>query len=588
MANVLSIRGLLLLIGLIVFGQVTFFAFINLDDHTHLVNNPFVNSPGWQNLKSLWGSQFFEMYIPLTYTWWSLLAGLSTWVSGEVGSAGMLPQIFHGANLILHLLNALLVFSLIRKAIEGSEWGAFFGAAVFLLHPLQVESVAWVSAAKDSFSAFWFLLAFHQFLIFAKSHLKALKRPLKLSHLWQRHYFLGLGFLALSLLAKPQGVILCLLLPLYLHFFWQISLKKKAAWKILWGPILLSALATWITMGIQRSSELQFLTPWYWRPWVALDAWAFYFWKILWPLGLGPDYGRSPKFVLEQFWFPYTSLVFLVLLLGVWWKGAWARGPLAWIGIGYLPVLGLIPFHYQDFSTVADRYSYLSLIGLGFLLARLYEHLPLGPRVRNAGFGFLVGVLALLCARQASVWHNSESLFTHTRKVNPQSWMSLYTLAQHHITNNNMALGEKFLNEALRVRPDYLKAQIALGTLKILRAQYKEGRDYFSRLIEQVKPAANSSLKSDATLYFSLAFCQEQLGQKQLALKNYKRSVDINWTDPDAQYHFARFLWSHGNVPGAYKHSRIAHTLVPGQKTFAQLYIKSKAAYHRQTRPSTQ
>ena len=198
---------------------------------------------------------------------------------------------------------------------------------------------------------------------------------------------------------------------------WQQSLLALAPW-------LLIATGPMIVTKVLQPDELLASVPAAWqRPLVAADAIGFYFIKLLWPLHLGPDYGHSPRVALAN-GLPYIALaMFIALLLALLAARAWhSLVVLLLFVVGLLPVLGLVPFAYQRFSTVADRYAYLAMIApslaMAWILARFGR--PASWFVAT----LLLAGLAVLSHVQATRWQNNESLYLHAIQVNQRSLLA--------------------------------------------------------------------------------------------------------------------------------------------------------------------
>jgi hypothetical protein len=363
---------ILLLVTISVFAQTTGFQFVNLDDPINVYDNR-VLSGTWQGLVEIWRRPYFGLYIPVTYTaWWSTAA-----LAGGA-SAGA----FHLANLLVHVLNVLLVFQLLRTLVPKSVFAAAAGAAYFAIHPIHVEPVAWVTSMKDLLSAFFTLACLIVFVRFAER---------KRAEPWL--YSAGTVLFLCALLSKPSSVVV----P---GLAWLLT-RKRAAWLVPWAVV--SMLFAIYSAALQGDAT----TPMYMRPLVAIDALGFYVFKTILPIHHVANYDHGIALVLALKTWPHV-LTGLGFVAASWWIG-W---PAFFFAVALLPNLGFVPFNFQFISTTADRYAYLAVFGVSWgcaILLRRHRH---QLAVLVAG-GVLFACL-LLSGSQVSVWKDSRTLFEHT------------------------------------------------------------------------------------------------------------------------------------------------------------------------------
>jgi len=360
-----------------VFGPVVRHDFVVWDDDLHVYANPYLNPVTWAHIATFWHGPYEHLYIPLTYTVWAAVA----WMT-QIGYPDVMPaEPFHRLNLLLHIGSVLVVYRLgllllKQQAVPHYQTvlAATLGALVFGLHPLQVEAVAWVSGLRDLLCGWWAVLALWQYLAFVQSKPGG-KRVV--------HYCLATGAFACALLSKPTAVVVPVMAALLaiggLGQCWPQTLRALGGW-------LLVALGWSIwTKNQQPDVALTFVAALWSRPLIALDAIAFYLSKLVWPVNLVPDYGRTPQLVLER----GRGLIAAIVPLGIgallWhWRlqcqGVWLAGGVFLAGLA--PMLGLVPFMFQAYSTVADRYVYLAMVGValgvGWICQRLDGGLECG------------------------------------------------------------------------------------------------------------------------------------------------------------------------------------------------------------------
>lgn len=358
-------------------------------------------------------------YWPLVYT--------SFWVERRLW--GLNPAGYHLVNVVLHLVNALLLWRLLSR-LEAP--GAWLVAAVFAVHPVHVESVAWVIERKDLLSGLFYLTAC---LVWTRGG--------ALPRLWSRDYSLSLGLFALGMLCKSIVVTLPVVL-LLLH--WQRGgAAAQAARRLLpfFGAALALALAD--LAFVRASEEIAFDFTLLERLLIAAQALWFYLGKLLWPVELAVIY---PHWEVGAGNLAGWACVAGAAALGaaLWgWRRPLGRGPLAgmlFFGATLLPVLGLVDYGYMRFSFVADRYQYLASAGalsvLIGLAARGMERWRAGLSgtgadgvLRWAATGLAAALLITLGAltwRQASIYQDDVTFFRHILSHNPTAQSAQYNL----------------------------------------------------------------------------------------------------------------------------------------------------------------
>lgn len=385
--------------------------FTEWDDSQTVSQNPRLHPPTFHNVRYYWtaaGAQApMGLYIPITYTFWSFVAAISH-----------NAPFFHAANILLHILAGLVMFELLRVLLR-HDWAACAGALLFALHPVQVEPVAWVSGTKDLLCGLFSLIALWQYTLYAE------QRPHK-----RRHYSIGILCLILAMLSKPTAIVVPLM-ALSIDLFF-LRRQRRAVLKSLWPWLaLMLPCAIW-TIQSQPATWTTPLAHWL-RPAIAADAIAFYLYKLVLPIHLCVDYGHRPQTVLSHGWIYFTwiipvALAVAALLLRRRRPVGLTAGLLFLLPL--LPVLGLTPFEFQLYSTTADHYLYLAMLGPAFLLGSI-----LSCHASRLTAVITAAILAMLAARsilQELTWQNTQTLFEHTLTVNPDSFAAWNMLGYVH------------------------------------------------------------------------------------------------------------------------------------------------------------
>ncbi len=438
--------------------------FLLWDDDLNVTHNAALRPPDLEAVAGFWREPFSGMYVPASYTLWAIETRLAE--SGEGGGPGdeLDPALFHAGSLLLHCACALLVFGLLRRLV-GSDLPALAGALLFALHPLQVEAVAWVSETRGVLSTTFSLLALWLYL-------RPREGPDRASGASRARYALATLCFALALLSKPSAVVVPLMALVLDAGPLGRGVKRSL---LLLAPWLLLALADVLVTKLAQSDEtIGFVAPLLARPWIAADALGFYLGKLAWPFGLAAEYGRTPERVLEQGWGGGTwalpcLLAGLLLLLRPRRAGLVAA---ALFLVGVSPVLGLVPFVYQDISTVADRYLYLAMLGPALALASW-----LAARERRAAAWIAFALLAALAARsfdQQGSWRDTRALFEHSLSVNPLSHIACNNLGLVSEREGKPEAAERHYLAALDIKPDHHKSHMNLGNVYLGRVEDPE------------------------------------------------------------------------------------------------------------------
>ena len=421
------------------FGRVVGGEFSPVDDGVSIFDNPLMNRPdhapyifGPRGVALYWQHTELSLYIPIPYTIWTLLAK-ATWVQtpDEFGTR-LDPHVFHAVSLLLHIANTLLVYCLLQKLLRIHHvqfcWPALAGALIYGQHPLQVETVAWVCGMKD-------LLYCGFSLIALLAYIRAVEPPTPDSTggiRWRRRisYIGGIVAMVIGMLCKPTAMVV----PMLAFIIDLLILRRrfiKVAWCVL--PYLIAAIPLMIVAKIVQPG-IDVPTPPLWqRPIVAGASLAFYYGKLVAPVRLSFDYGWRPIEMLQRPWFWWlaaiAAMVAIVLFL-LRRRSPWLLAGALVSVAALLPVLGLIPFDFQFFSTVADHYMVLAVLGPSIAVAGLLNSqtaMPRLPAIILIAVGSLI--LGSLSFFQLSHWRTAEDVAEQMVAVTPDSALGHYNLA---------------------------------------------------------------------------------------------------------------------------------------------------------------
>jgi tetratricopeptide (TPR) repeat protein len=565
---------LLLVVTLAVFWSVHRHEFVLWDDNKTVYDNPALRSFTLDHLLRFWRAPHMDLYIPFTYLLWALTAAGSRWVTPPpTGGAPLDPQLFHSLNLLVHLLNVLVVWLIVRLLLGHSaraghspthghtrvwgEWAACCGALLFAVHPLQVEAVTWVSGFKDVLCGGLSFVAIWHYLCYARGRGGAAPAapPSPDTASWPLgHYGLATGAFVLALLAKPTAVVVPVVAWLLDVWGWPQTWRHRRpavlAWlglAVLWGVF---------TTRVQPATNVLFTAPLWARPLIAGDAVAFYLYKLVFPVWLGLDYGRTPEVVLAQSWLWLTGLVPWGLAVWLWCKRAqvpWLATA-AGVGVaGLLPVLGFIPFDFQNYSTVADHYMYIAMLGPVFALA--WGLAQSSRRVLTMVCVVVLGVLGIRSAWQTQYWHTSVSLFEHALTVNPGSAVAHNNLGLALTAQNRIPEAIDHYTEALRLQPSYGLAHYNLGLLLMRQGQPQEAIRHYTEAVRL--------LPTDAEAHNNLGLALANQGRSTEAIAHYTAALRLQPGNAEAHNNLGNALLNQSQIPEAIHHYTEALRLQP-------------------------
>ncbi len=569
----------LALVTLAVFCPVTGFQFVNLDDPEFITANPHVQAGlTADGFKWAWRNEVTGDWHPLTM--------LSLMLDCQL--VGLKPWWPHLVNLLLHAANTVLLFALFNR-MTGAMWRSAVVAALFALHPLRVESVAWVCERKDVLSTlFWFLTAW-AYVRYAEKQWRVA------SGQWLVYYGLSLLFFALGLMSKPMLVTVpCALLLLD---YWPLGRMKPGAslWRLAMEKIpffAMSAALCMVTLRFQKQAggmlSLQNF-PLTSRLGNALVSYVRYIEMMFWPRHLAGLYPiRSDPWP----WWEVTLAALLLLAVSalVLWQRRRPYLAMGWFWyLGTLvPVIGLVQAGNQ---ALADRFTYVPLIGLFVIV--VWGGWELAGAWRLAGFAPVATAAALtacaaLTVHQEFYWKDSETFCKRMIDVTSNNYVAHNNLGMAFGNGKIDDAIEQF-QEAIRIKPDYIDALNNLGAalggkgkyddairqdLGVLRmepnlatARYNLGvalcgKGQFDEAIVQLQEAIR--LKPDyAAAYDKLGMAFGSHGQIDEAIRQLREAIRLDPHDPEACYHLGAAFGNKGQIGEAISQFREAVHLNP-------------------------
>lgn len=508
-----------LLTVLFVFGRVANHQFLYWDDRVNVWNNEAFNPVTVGGVAHFWTNSYARMYAPLSYTFFAAEAVVSGRGEAPPGKpfGPLKPTVFHVGSLLLHAACGALVLLILRRLFR-NEVAALAGALFFALHPIQVESVAWVTETRGLLAAVLGLTALWQYLQFADESTDDPRRRAV-------HYAVASLAMLLALLAKPSAVVVPLIA---LAIDWGLYRRPLQQVVAPLAPWVLLAMVLSIGTALVQEASLVDAGPLWARPLLALDAMAYYIVKIIWPVGFGPDYGHTPAHAMQQgVWYLMgvlpAALVFLALSLPN--RRVWLTA-LGVFAVALLPTLGLVPFDFQKNSTVADRYAYLAMLGPA--LALTWFLVRYGSVMRYAVVALVLVVLSAASFTQTGHWANDYTLATQALRVNENS-------ATFHLNGGNALYRSDMYEEALdyyrrayelRKDSDILSDRL-VPLYNMARAEFKVGN--MEGVYENIEPVIAEVPGFDGgNAYVLLGQALMRSGKNAEARAAFEKALELN------------------------------------------------------------
>lgn len=543
----LIIISLLILGTLVAYWQVSSHDFVLYDDPDYVRDNPHIKMG--IDAQSVHWAFSLTSYKQYAANWHPL-----TWITHMVdyNLYKMNPGPHHVGNVILHILSAILLFYALSR-MTGSVWRAGFVAALFAIHPVHVESVAWLAERKDCLSTFFWMFTLVCYYYYAR-------RPGVLS------YLAVIGAFALGLLSKPM--LVSLPITLLLLDYWplnRLGSKDKTSRTLGWliiekTPMFVMSLASCIVTYIAQNGA------------GAVDAWtnlslgvrvadafaayAAYIFKMLWPFNLAVFYPH-PGPTLPTY-IPIGSLLLLLAITAaVMFYGRQKRYlqvGWVWFLVTLVPVIGLIQVGEQS---MADRYTYVPLIGLFVIIAWLIPDLfirrtepvkaktaqrtatprqeatPISPQAYLLGgiAGIVLVVLLVLCYMQVAYWQNSITLFQHAIAVNPNNYLAYNNLGGYLDQQSDKAItmqervslmneAEQSIRHCLQIKPDYARGHNMLGNVLCKMGKLDEARIHYEQAL--------GAMQNDAIALSNMGIVYGKSGKLDESIKYLKQSISVN------------------------------------------------------------
>ncbi|MFP4085190.1 MAG: tetratricopeptide repeat protein [Desulfobacteraceae bacterium] len=518
------------------------------DDDTFLTQNPLIRAS--DGLHRFWFSTEAPDYFPLTST--TLWIEWRLWGENATG--------YHVVNVLLHVLNSLLIWVVLKRL---SIPGAWLAALIFAVHPVNVESVAWITERKNLLPMAFFLLSILAYLRFDKNG-KC------------RFYIFSLTAFVLALLSKTSIIMLPFVL---LGLIWwqrgRITVKdlvRSVPFFII--SVIMGGITVWFqyhnAIGDTIVRDDGFLSR------LAVAGWAvwFYIYKALLPVNLNFVYPRWDTTQLSPL--SFIPLICLAALIAAfyYYRKTWGKPFL--LGSGYFvitlfPVLGFFNIYFMKYSLVADHWQYTSIIGIIALIVGLiaYKYKDWKRAYRRAALSaavVLTCVLSLLSWNRADIFAESETLWKDTIRKNRECWMAYDILGANLAQKGKRQQAISHFRKALEIRPDYPKAHSNLANVLYDQGYVDQAFRHFEKALE-VNPNA-------VEVHYNYGTALAERGKIKDAVDHYLKAIGLEPDLLQAHYNLGILYAQQKKFKDAVRQFSEVLRIDPGHKSAQQNLIR--------------
>ncbi|MCB9771758.1 MAG: tetratricopeptide repeat protein [Candidatus Omnitrophica bacterium] len=498
--------------------------FIYFDDDSHLLENAAIRVLDAQHVQEIFTTTVSKVYVPLTFLSFAI----------EYHFFKYNPFIYHLNNLLLHLAVTALVFYFALQ-VNLPLRAAFVAALLFGIHPMHVESVAWVTERKDVLYAFFYMLA----LCFYWRYLSTRK---------MLAYALTIVFGLLSILAKPMA----LSLPLILFVCDWLKKRQFDKWMIIdkIPHFLYIVSIAWITYSLNARVPGENISSgaiiWIWTA-------MFYISKFFFPSPLVPMYALpQPISLMNPHYLGAAALLIGIAIVAfVWRRNRWL-----WFALGFYFLSMFFLFRYDsvvDKSIVADRFLYLPCLGICFLVGYCIDYLlkKISKKevFRKALTASLVLIALMLCSKtfaQTKIWNNSVTFWTHEIKYYPDNAMAYGNRGEAYKDARQYQLALNDFNKSIAVDPKYAESYNSRGQLYGMSGKTDAALNDFLKAIE-LKPNFDEA-------YNNLGIVFLMNNDLEKASESFNKALEIDPQNAEAHYNLGDFYLAKGEFDRAFEH----------------------------------
>ncbi len=537
----------------VVYGQTAGFGFVDYDDPVYVSDNPKVpEGLTWNSIKWAFTTMYGSNWFPLV--WLSLMLDrdlFGTWAGG-----------FHLVNVALHIANTVLLFWVLKRYSRALA-PSFFAAALFGLHPLHVESVAWVTERKDVLSTlFWMLTML--------AYVRYLEGPTV------RRYVAVCVVYALGLMAKPMLVTLPFVLLIMDYWPLRRLLPEEAGAGNSIGRLILEKAPLFILSGVscvvtfiaQKTSGavMKFGSlPLGYRIGNALVAYYDYILKMFRPVGLAVLYPHPwTKTAGWKIAVSVAALLAITIVVMLLRRRRYLLAGWLWYLGTLVPVIGLVQVGEQ---AMADRFTYIPLTGISIMLVWVVADMVAGRRYRAVLAGVvgsvLIAVLGVLAFRQVGYWRDTTALFTHAVAVTSDNYVAHCSLGVSYAQKGDIETAMREFEIALKIKPKDADTLYNVANGLALQGRTDEAIERYNRVLALVP--------GDARTYCALALIEADRGEFERAEGLYRKGLEFHPENGDLHGGLGSLLLRMGRVDEAVAEMETAVELKADSAIYANL-----------------
>jgi len=504
-------------------------AFISYDDEAYILSNSNIkNGINYNSIKWAFTSLDVSNWHPIT--WLSHMIDYNIY--------GLDPHGHHLSNVLLHLLNVTLLFCLLYFTTN-TYWPSYFVSALFALHPLHVESVAWVAERKDLLSTLFMMLTLMSYSAYVKRNDK-------------KFYYIALLLFSAGLMSKPMLVTLPIVMMLW--DYWPLNrfdnsrpiltelIREKIPFFIL---TLLSCAITYYAQNKGGSISALEATPFFLRTMNAFTSYFSYLAKTLWPHNLAIIYPLPDKApVLQGTIAGITLIAISVLIYRYGKKYPYLIVGWFWYVITLIPVIGIVQVGSQS---MADRYTYITLIGIFIMIAWGVPALPVYSRYKkeilSISTTLVIVTLTILTWTQLSYWPNSITLFRHAAQVTANNNIAYRILGNNLAKLGHVSEALECFSAAVKIKPDDAIAHTDLGVALAERRDYDDAIFHYRTAIYYNPKLANA--------YYNLGIALAYKKRYEEAISTYLEALRLDPSTLGARANIGAALFNLGKYDEA-------------------------------------
>lgn len=527
--------------------------FTNWDDPQYVIDNLSIRKLSMENIRSIFvvldpnRSFVKSLYTPLTLMSYAI----------EYHFFGLNPYAYHMTNFVLHLLNCIILFYLFLL-LTGNIHVSLIISIFFGIHPLHVESVAWIAERKDVLYSFFFLLTLLYYVLYRKSNINL-------------YYYISLVLFFLSLLAKPMGITLPLILFFFDYTFFNRNFKKNTVIEKIPYFIIMFIFVYIMVILILDNGKVNKITLYKFNIFYPFYGLVFYLWKFLLPVKLAVIYPIPTGNKLPLIYILSPAIIIILISLIIV-SGRYTKKIIFGSFFFFITILPVIKFIPVPPGITADRYTYIPYIGLFYLLGEgfscLYKKNICSKPFLITILTIITGLMSILSWNRCHVWKDSLTLWNDTLHNYPSSLAYL----NRGIAYADRGESDRALNDFIKtieLEPDYGEAYINRGNIYVIKGEFDKAINDFNRALY----LKNDSVEACNNLGLIYDYKQEY----EKALDYFTRAIEINKMNGGTYINRGNIYYKTGDYDRAVADYSTALTIDPD---LIQAYINRALCYN--------